>query len=167
MSIGEDGDLEDVSDSIEDGDYEEQWMVNEKTDVDEASSVSVEEQNNLPSEADSDSLLSDRTSFLSEIDGSDTDPFSGETENPNNYTELKLEDILSICLSFNTPYDSLLLLQNQSMNMTLHSDGDLEDVSDSIEDGDCEEQWMVNEKTDVDEASSVSVEEQNNLPSFW
>ncbi|GJT91739.1 hypothetical protein Tco_1080584 [Tanacetum coccineum] len=77
-------------------------MVNEKINVDEASSVSVEEHNSLPSEEDSDSLpskedsdilFSDRTSFLSGIDGSDEDPFSGETENPNDYRGLKLEDM--------------------------------------------------------------------------
>ncbi|GJR30379.1 hypothetical protein Tco_1106611 [Tanacetum coccineum] len=42
-------------------DSEEEWMVNEKNDVDEASSVSVDERNSLPSEEDSNSLLSDRT----------------------------------------------------------------------------------------------------------
>nr|GEW80216.1 hypothetical protein [Tanacetum cinerariifolium] len=58
------------------------------------SSASVEEHNSLLSEEDSDSLPSEkdsdnmvsRTSFLSETDGSDADPFSGETENPNDYT---------------------------------------------------------------------------------
>nr|GEY75291.1 hypothetical protein [Tanacetum cinerariifolium] len=65
ITLHSDRDLEDLSDPIEDGDSEEQWMVNEKTDVDEASSVSVKEQNSLPSEAYSHSLLSDRTSFLS------------------------------------------------------------------------------------------------------
>nr|GEW24592.1 hypothetical protein [Tanacetum cinerariifolium] len=61
-------DLKDASDPIQDGDSEEQWTVNEKTDVDEALSISVEEHNSLPSEADLDSLLSDRTSFLSGMD---------------------------------------------------------------------------------------------------
>nr|GEX60191.1 FAD/NAD(P)-binding domain-containing protein [Tanacetum cinerariifolium] len=68
------------------------WLM-KKTDVDKASSVSFEEQNSLPSEEDSGSLLSDRTSFLSETDGSDADPFFGENENPNNYTGLKLKEM--------------------------------------------------------------------------
>nr|GEX51571.1 hypothetical protein [Tanacetum cinerariifolium] len=71
-------------------DFEEEWMVNEKNDVDEASGVSVEEHNNLPSEEDSESLIFDRTIFVSEIDGIDVYPFSSDTEKPNDYTQLKL-----------------------------------------------------------------------------
>ncbi|PWA78428.1 hypothetical protein CTI12_AA209190 [Artemisia annua] len=87
-------DSEDVSNPSEDGDSEEEWMVvNEKSDIEEASSVSVEEQNSLHSEEDSDSVLSDRTIFLSDIDGSDADPFSSDTENPNGVTVLKLANM--------------------------------------------------------------------------
>ncbi|GJT70032.1 hypothetical protein Tco_1029318 [Tanacetum coccineum] len=92
----EDRDFKDIYDPIEYGDFEEHCMVNEKTNVDEASSVLVEEENSLPSEEDSDSLLSDRTTLLScdnICDTCDADPFSGETENPNDYTRLKLEDM--------------------------------------------------------------------------
>ncbi|GKA70088.1 hypothetical protein Tco_0776152 [Tanacetum coccineum] len=53
----EDRDSEDVSDLMEDGDSEEEWTVNEKTVVDEASSVSVGEQNSFPSEEDSESKI--------------------------------------------------------------------------------------------------------------
>nr|GEW35434.1 hypothetical protein [Tanacetum cinerariifolium] len=82
ITLHSDWDLEDVSDPIEDGDSEEQWMVNEKTDVDEASSVLVEEHNSLPSEADSDSLLSDRTSFLSGSPNMGWDIIHFNPENP-------------------------------------------------------------------------------------
>ncbi|GKA03029.1 hypothetical protein Tco_0675810 [Tanacetum coccineum] len=108
---------EDVSDLIEDGDSEEEWTVNEKTDVDEASSVSVEEQNSLPSEEDSDSFLSDRTIFVSEIDGSDADPFSSDTENPNDYTGLKLEDMLTA--------DSKIINEDSECNGSPNMAGDI------------------------------------------
>ncbi|GKB94058.1 hypothetical protein Tco_0980195 [Tanacetum coccineum] len=85
-------------------DSEEEWMVNEKNDVDEASSVSVDERNSLPSEEDSNSLLSDRTI---QIDGSPNmvgDAIHFNTKNPCEPSELETSDNHNVAKELNADF---------------------------------------------------------------
>ncbi|GJX02819.1 methionine aminopeptidase 1A [Tanacetum coccineum] len=85
-------------------DFEEEWMVNERNDVDEASSVSVDERNSLPLEKDSNSLLSDRTI---QIDGSPNmvgDAIHFNTKNPCEPSELETPDNHNVAKELNADF---------------------------------------------------------------
>ncbi|GJV54630.1 hypothetical protein Tco_1455635 [Tanacetum coccineum] len=81
-------------------DSEEEWMVNEKNDVNETSSVSVDERNSLPSEEDSNNLLSDRTIRIR------VSKYSGgaihfNTKNPYEPSELETSDNHNVAKELN------------------------------------------------------------------